>query len=483
MENKEKYIISQINNHREAVDTDELWANISGVIPQQEEKKKRGFIWFWGGFLVLIIASLSGYMLGENSINTGELKESPTEKSTLKEMGQPIAELSIIEKDKSENETLKIEINSNTEHEKENSNSTSLIDLRKNEKLEGNRINRGARSTSNELTQSEKTLLDNNKNLTAQIFKRDFLEGEVTLDHVELKYNALGPISVEERVDNRIVKVSNLSQLELRLLDFQRNAQEIKKKDFVKVDLNIENSNKVARWATFINTGISNVTRQLSTSDIEFLDQGNRRNFTEEVIGGWDVTVGLTYQINPSIGISSGISVGQIHERATYTTSYQLESEEESVTALIHTQDGTINALSGNATKYTNRRTNEVRNNTFRYFSIPVIIKYRLLENETYSLNLNGNIAYTFSQTYNGFISLDENEPAYELTSDVQNNFTRSGGLSFGFGLEAGRRISQNWDMNIGVGMRYLQGISSNTNPIKQEYKLYNLTFGISRKI
>ena len=52
MENKEKYIIDQINNYRETVDTDDLWANVVGAIPQKEEKKRRGLIWFWGGLFL-----------------------------------------------------------------------------------------------------------------------------------------------------------------------------------------------------------------------------------------------------------------------------------------------------------------------------------------------------------------------------------------------------------------------------------------------
>lgn len=483
MENKEKHIINQISNHREAVDTDELWANISSEIPHQEEKKKRGIIWFWAGLSCFMIASLLGYIMIDNPIKDRRLEERDKENNNLQETISQIADLSKTKKDKTENATYKSVINSNPELKKENSSSIILTDLKKNEKLVERQIDYNVKSI-DESKQSEIKLLDNKSSkISEQSIQKDFIEGVVDIEHVELTYNNPETIYGEARVIIIIDELTRIPPIGLRLLDFQRNNLNIEKKAYVTVDLQTEKTNKVARWSALLNTGISAITRQLKTSDTEFLDQRNRRDLTEKVIGGWDVTAGLTYQINPSIGISTGVTFGQIYEQATYTTSYQLETQEESVTTLIHTQDGSVNTLSGTVSNYTNRQTNEVRNNTFRYFSIPAIVKYRLLENETYSLNLNGNIAYTFSQKYSGFISLDENEPAYELTSDVLNDFARSGGLSFGFGLEAGRRISQNWDMNIGVGMRYLQGISSNTNLLEQKYKLYNLSFGISRKI
>ena len=481
MENKEKYIINQINNHREAVDTEELWATLAGAIPQKEEKKKRGIIWYWGGFLLFMIVGLTGYMLSNNSFRIEDLKESTKEQGLLQETKTQIAELSIIEKDK--NETIESEINSNSEKNIENRNSTKSTNLGKKIKVEGSLISNDSRTTTKKSNQSKKILLNStDDSLSEQFGERDFLKEEEVLDHVDMTFSDAKLTSHGILGAFRLNNLSNLPPIILSQLHFHRNVLSIEMKDYVEVDLNSEKAMKIARWTTFFNTGFSYVTRQLSTIDTEFLDQLSRRNITEKVVGGWNTTTGLSYQISASFGLSSGISIGQIHEQASYNTSYQIETEEELITT-IHTQDGAINSMSGNVIEYTNRQTTESRNNTFRYYSIPAILKYRIIENEKYRLSVNGNMAYSFSQRYNGFISLDQNKPAYELTSDLRNDFTRSGGLSFGFGLEAGRKISKKWDVNIGVGMKYLEGISSNANPLKQEYKLYNLTFGISRKI
>ncbi len=485
MENKEKYITSQINNHREAVDTDELWANLSGAIPQKEEKKRRGVIWFWGGLLLFTLVSFSGYILVGDSMKNGDLKESPKEKVILQEPTAQIAEVATSEKDKGGNEPLKNKIDSNSEQYNKNRNSNKQKGLRNNKNAKRSLISNGDRLIKNNSNQSIKVLVENKEiSLLAPFSNKDFVKDEeVVFDDVDMTYNDLESIPFGKGVAKRNDMLSPLSPLGFGLFDFHRDLLSIEKKEFIKVDLNSEKAKKLARWSTFFNAGVSSVSRELATIDTEFSDTQNRRNLAENVVGGWDATMGLNYQISPSFGISSGISIGQIHEQATYSTSYQLESEEEGITTIIHTQDGSINSLSGNVTKYTNRETNEIRNNTIRYFSIPAIVKFRVLENKTYRLSLNGNAAYSFSQRYNGFISLDGNQPAYDLTSDLRNDFVKSGGLSYGFGLEAGRNISQKWNVNIGVGMKYLKGISSHNNPIQQEYKLYNLTFGISRKI
>jgi len=290
--------------------------------------------------------------------------------------------------------------------------------------------------------------------------------------------------TIESRASiGRFDEVSSLVPLDFSKLDFKREPLNLDHETYTKVDLVSERSEKIDKWSIFMNTGVSYINRQLSTDNTEFEDRSNRRGQIEKVLGGWDVSAGLTYRFGQAFSVASGLSIGQIHEQARYTTSYLIESQTDQVTVIIHEQDGDIKSLTENVTSYTNRETNEIRYNTLKYYSIPLILNYRVIENEKYRLRVNANIAYSISQHYSGATSYNENEEAYSLGLDSRNDFNRLGAISYGLGLDASRKLSKNWDFNLGLSARRLEGISSSTNPIKQEYNLFTLNFGVSKRI
>ncbi|MFT6336876.1 MAG: hypothetical protein ACJATI_003637 [Halioglobus sp.] len=482
MENKEKYLIDQINNHRESVDTDDLWANVVGAIPQKEEKRKRGIIWFWGGLFLFSLISLFGYMLIDKSEEATILNELQNNEVVVGKISPPIISLT---KHEESNDIVNEEL-------KENGllSSSSQIDKTRTTKKETKEMDRDQvsnnRSLQNEIVDTPISTHDNAAiDLNSKILDDRILaiEGEY-VSYKEDEFINESKQDFEAKVGmNRVENIAGLSPLELNNLNNRRKIFQLKGVDIQKVDLITEQSMKVNKWSVFLNTGASFITRNLTTSDAESIDPRDRRDQIEKVLGGWDMSAEISYILTPSISIASGFMFGQIHERSTYTTSYLIESEGEQITSIIHTQDGSVNSVTENVKSYTNRETNEIRNNTFGYFSIPVTLKYRLIENDTYRLSLNGTFAYSFSQRYSGFTSLDANQPAYDLALDTKNNFNRSGALAYGLGLDVSRRLSPNWDMNFGISTRRLQGITSNTNLIDQKYNLYTLTFGVSRKI
>lgn len=480
MENKEKYIIDQINNYRETVDTDDLWANVVGAIPQKEEKKRRGLIWFWGGLFLFSLISLFGYMLIDKSEGIRNFNGLQKNEKTIEESSPSIVNLTNPE-DSNDivNEKLEKELKQKSETE------INAISRAKTETKEKNE-NQVLTSKSFLYDGAAKEFSQSVRNTVNEIGE-DLIDGSYSVVN-ELDYNTKGLfIGTKQDSNTKVIidrneNVLYLSPLGFSKLDYRRNLI-LNKAEFSKVDLLTEQSMKVNKWSLIINTGASFITRNLTSTDTESIDQRNRRDQIENVIGGWDVTAGLSYRLSPALSIASGLTFGQIHERSTYNTSYLIESEGQQITSIIHTQDGSVNSISENVTSYTNRESNEIRNNTLKYYSIPVILKYRLIENDKYRLSLNGTVAYSFSQRYTGFTSLDENQPAYDLALDMKNDFDRSGAISYGLGLDVSRRLSNVWDMNIGVGASRMQGISSTTNFIEQKYNLYTLKFGVSRKI
>jgi hypothetical protein len=480
MENKEKYIIDQINNHRETVDTDDLWANLADSIPQKKEKKRRGVIWFWGGLFFFSIISLFGYMLIAKSEEATTLNGLNNDEIFVEKIMQPL---------------------SLTKHEE--SNGTAIGELKQDELISSQKETPSTIKKNKNEKDWDQALLDNNTlqnkildepitpfDNTDQENKSKINEDEFLVANGENDSNNSDESKIKSKKDleakagiNRIENIAELSPLELNKLNYRRKIFQLSGMDIRNVDLTTEQSMKVNKWSVFLNSGASFITRSLATSDPESIDQQDRRDQIEKVIGGWDMSAGVSYIFTPSISIASGFMFGQIHERSTYTTSFLIESEEEQITSIIHTQDGAVNSVTENAKSYTQRETNEIRNNSFRYFSIPLTLKYRLIENEKYRLSLSGTLAYSLSQRYSGFTSLDVNQPAYNLALDINSDFNRSGAMTYGLGLNVCRRLSPNWNMDFSISTRRLRGINSEINPIDQKYNLNTLTFGVSRKI
>ena len=484
MENKEKYIIDQIHNHRETVDTDDLWSNLAGSIPRKESKR-RAIIWFCSGLVFFSLISLFCYLVIDkregftisNELQNNEIAEEKTAAPTVN-----------LNQNEDSNNIVKDELEKEVKQNYETQ--VNRIFAAKKE-LKGTNVreeNRGFSSKNSAQAMAANEFLQIVENRENEIAEqsRSNVHSLIREENVADKTGGI-LFDVKQGVDTKVTFGRNENVLYLAPLDFNKLNYKadlgINRTSFSSVDLLTEQSMKVNKWSMFVNTGVSFITRNLTTSESEFIDQRNRREQIENVRGGLDVSVGLSYSFAPSLSISSGLIFGQIYEQSTYSTSYLIESEGVEITSITYKQDGSVSSVTENVKLYTNRETNEVRNNVLRYYSIPVMLQYRLIENDKYRLSLNGTVAYSFSQEYSGFTSLDFNQPAYSLEFDAGNNFCRSGSVSYGLGLEISRRISHNWELNIGVGARRMQGVSSITNPIDQKYKLYTFTFGMSRKI
>ena len=480
MENKEKYIVDQIRNHREAVDTEDLWASLAGSIPQKEEKKRRGFFLFWGGLLSFGIMGMLGYLLMDNPSN-----------NLVQDTESIIAKSSLITNGNIENSESKLNIEENDKNINDLNQTLSNSELTNVEKKVNNASSNSNRKVSRgvENAMSNKDIpkhsLGKKENIhIANAFSTRAVNNEDVQEFISHDIEKLEPNqALGKQTLNSIINVPHLQILNFGQLEYQRDISEIVKLDFQIVDLIEEKAVRNGKWNVFVNTGASYITRELKTSDVEYADLLTRRNEIEEVLGGWELTSGVSYGMGAAWTFATGISVGQIHEQARYQTSYIVDNGTEEVDIIIHTQDGAVNTVSKNVSSYLNRETSEIRNNTLRYFAIPLSVDYRIIENENYRLSLSGMAAYHFSQRYTGYTSYDERQEAYSLSSDYKNDFARSGGVSFGLGITASRKLTSNMNFILGLGAQKMQGVASSTNQIDQKYNLYTLRIGISRKI
>ncbi|MFT4534830.1 MAG: hypothetical protein ACJA1A_001230 [Saprospiraceae bacterium] len=484
MENKEKYIIEQLHNHRETVDTDDLWSNLAGSIPRKENKR-RAIIWFCSGLLFVSLLGFIGYMIIDKPEGIKISNGLQNNEFAVAELLPPIASLTEDEDLKSiVNDDLEKRIEHNSEAHVDNIlSATKELEATKEAKEQQGLFTKNNAQTIVTPEYPESVVYHENELIE---MSRNDVYSLINEKNVADKTNGR-LFETKQDVDKKVLigrneNVSFLDPLDFNKLSFRADLG-INRTVFESVDLLTEQSMKVNKWSMFVNTGTSLITRNLATSDPEYIDRQNRRRQIENVRGGLEITVGLSHSLTPSLSMSSGLIYGQIFEQSTYLTSYLIETEEEQITSIIHTQDGSVNSVTEIVKLYSDRETNEIRNNTFRSFSIPVTLEYRLIENDKYRLNVNGTFAYSFYQRYSGFTSLNANQPSYNLAIDTNNDFKRSAALSYGFGLDVSRRISPIWDLNFGISSRRLQGITSETNPIDQNYSLYTCTFGISRKI
>jgi len=312
--------------------------------------------------------------------------------------------------------------------------------------------------------------------LDMEFVGRELISGNLVVSSSDSKEEI-----IKDETNRANILIPQLSTNNITLLENPEPQISINYAQIPYVDLTKNSS--VKRWSLFASGGISSVTRSLMTDDTEYMDLLNRRNEIEKVIGGWHFVTGFGYRLSVPISISLGLRMNQIHERSTYTSNYLVKSTEEGIETIIHNQDGTQSFLTGSIDVFTERSTSEIRNNEYRYYSIPISISYRLIENEKYKLSLNGGFAYSIAQSYNGFTSFDETQPAYSLTEDSSNLFKNSGLISYGLGINISRSFGENWNIILGFNLENTDNISNITNPINQKYRTQALTIGVSHKL
>jgi len=482
MDNKEKYIIESISRHRESVDTDALWAGLDGAIPQK--RKRRGIVWFWFGLALIGILGSFGYVLNSNTpqnvVNSiaHQNDNSDLENNTIStENSQPEI--------KTETFTLKKEEIEKTNTNESRINNTKSIKKEATQTLT-NTINL-SRIAKNSIENRDRNGLDNTniferaKDENQDLYKRDYTSGPSLFMISDPITEEKGGEIASEIVSRGVELTSLLMKREIYLFGYTRPQISLSAQPKPYVDLT-KNTN-IKRWSIFAIGGISAVTRSLSTEDPEFIDRINRRNKIEEVLGGWQLESGVGYQLSGAISMTLGLRINQIHERSTFTTEYIIPNVEDGVETIIHNQDGTQTFLTGAIEVLTERSTSEIRNNIFRYYSIPLSIKYRLIESQNYKISLNSGLSYSLSQSYSGYTSFDSGQPAYSLTDDDSSLFTKRDAISYGFGIDFDKSIGHNWDLNFGLGIWNMNSVNSNSNPIKQKYRTYTLTFGISHTL
>ena len=474
MENKDKYIVDKIRNHREEVDMNALWDHVSPHIPKPKKKRRIAF-WIFGGALLFVLSGL--FLLDSFSQPIENTRENGNEYASKIEVGAFSSEIGKSGQTVSNNPSGE-------------SNSTQ-IETREEKEIKNQTLNTEAFKIDNNTTN---TTLENNESsydnqsavgniLTNANEETDIKDAPITqIGLVEKNDEDLLNDKVEDivisQVDREITSLDKLIS-DLNFIEHE-GLDEIaldKKVDVLKVGIT---ENRI--WDAYFLSGGSVANLVLNAGSADVVQEAERLESITEVLGSWHVEAGVGLKIFPRVKLSFGLGYIQIHEKASFETEYLVNNVIET-NSEIHRQDGSIeNDFSSEIVSGT-RYTNEQRFNQLRILSIPVRLAYRLLNVDIFQVDVEGSSALAIHQSYDGFTSFSGNTASYDLGLDADSRFRTGGAIKYGIGLKGAMHLNRRTDLNLRIGFEKLRNITTEAYLIDQQYTLYTLSCGVSHRL
>ncbi|MEE9437618.1 MAG: hypothetical protein V3V14_01380 [Saprospiraceae bacterium] len=492
MNNKEKHIINTIRSHREDIDLDSLWNNIANDIPKQEKRKDKFVWWFFGLFIMVSIATIFYYS------NANRNTDAPSNKNIV--VHQNNDNNTFLTQDSPKvlqdriNEIASVNNNNNTTNDTPSHQSTD--NYKKSEinnftgqspinSLSNTPINNIKFDTRNDKITSD-TKSNNSKDyslvtvMSEQVnySRKNSIEIATTYEQViDDKPTTGGKLKETKIIIREDIIIKTLIPLTFDLL-VANNKTHLKTPN---IKLYRKNNLSTPHWALEINLGGSLINRNLSSTP-EFKSEKMRRSQIESVKGGFQLNTGVKYSVNKKFDVFLGLQLVNIIEKSQFSTSYIITTEEEVTTSTTYLQNGNIIEEKSNITLNNIRNTSEIRANKLTLVSIPIEIRYRIIQNENYKVIIGLNTAYSIYQKYNGHTSTSFNMPAYNITNDNSNKFKNKGAITYGIGATIEKPLSKLLNARFGLNISTTNGINNENYLIDQQYNSLTFITGISRK-
>lgn len=485
MENNEKYILEHIKSHREELDLEELWSNVSPHIPK--EKKKNRFIFWVLGYVLIGVAALSMLIITNDHSMENVLEISNENGKIAKHSSQnPSAE------SKNDN-PLELVYNKTDQKDKE----SRYIDFSKNSKatsntyeksIKVNQIDKGELNYKNLDGETLNVLpsgSENFKNKEDKSVKASALVQEVAEEDndskrtSDLEFNLENKGASELRETKPMIRAISILPIELNVLGHKRKifSGELPPFGITPAFIN----SKRNRFGLYVFGGGSIASRTLSARSKELESEQVRRSNTVKVLGAWQVEGGVGLSITPKLRFMTGINYTQNHEKARFESAYLVDFEIES-NEIIYRQDGTIENINGTTNGQGIRRVEEIRYNQFKVIQIPIRMSYEVFSFDKMRLNLGAMMSYSISQRYVGFESLSASRESYSLTEDDEQKFRTKGAIAYGFYVESKSHLSKMWDLTFSLGYQKMKNINNRNYLIDQQYNSLSITGGVYRR-
>lgn len=482
MESNEKYIVENIRNHREEIDLDGLWADVSPQIPKKKQRRRFGF-WIFGGLAVLTLLGISLAMYFPSEM----VKSKMSTEGSMQE-SQSIVATNI---DRITNENNSVKESKFIESDRKNNSSNALSNEGKlRENTSRSILQKQAIQANDNFVRSSNTLKNKKTNNIPPFYSKDESNGQdnskssfaVALNEEENDLKNIDSDEDTQSVDEYIKQVilaetATLTRKELKPLSFDRITPEMD----LEVSIIDNRLLQVNQWSAYVLSGGGIASRKLSTKEIELIPEIERRDAVVDVMGSWELEAGIGFRLSPKLKIMTGLSYTQIHEKASFASEYLIESETQSVNS-IYWQDGTVENKTSSTTSQGTRRTTEIRYNQLSLLQIPLKASYEFLTIKRFKLNIGAFAAYTINQKYAGVTSFSASSSSYDLNLDQENKFRTSSSISYGLFLEGTTHLSRMLDLSFGLGCRQTNKINTEIYLIDQQYNSLSFTGGISRR-
>lgn len=477
MENNEKYIIDQIQGHREDVDIEALWADVSPHIPKEKKKRRVGF-WIFGMAVLIALFTFSGILFD------GDVE---SEKLT-------ITDGKVANQDINNNESISKEIATNEKVEKVEKLVHSDLQNKRNGEISAQVLD--AKSPSNNKSTTYKvhsnSFADENKNdpnalnsVVKIVSTNETEPGQTTEQIVNSEIvnkntqllEFIESSNVRANTSNELLAISILPIPMQNLLFRELDGIEFNHTPLVRVNM----QRHLNRYSAYFLTGASFVQRSLTTNSIEFQPERDRRNSIVDVLGSWEVEGGFGMRLSQKLRLSVGLGYTQIHERARFESDYLVDIEAGSNNTVFR-QDGSVLNIDGTYAGQGIEHSEETRFNEFKMVRIPIRLSYELMDLDKLELRLGVLGAFGISQGYSGFTSLSATSERYDLDLDLENKFRTSGTISYGLNIEGVTHLSKMLDLTFGIGYQKTQKINNEIYLIDQQYNSLSFTSGLYRR-
>lgn len=480
MDNNERYITGKIKDHREDVDLDGLWAGVSPHIPKKKQKR-RGVFWLLGLCMLIAFFIFSWMSSSENDTESGKWAQ-----RTIQNDRDEIASRG------EENRTVTMELNAE-ESSRNETLSVEPVDkadeVSKEVAVHAPVTNQRRKAISNYTSSFESKLQKKNGKDTGlmvsnSIQKKSRANGE------EVNVNSMEDTS-QEIVDNALLEgprekgnarlMYSLQSLKLLSMAPEYGGEEVAidlpeiiRPSFASKAIN-------GKWTIYVRGGAALGQRLLTSRTVELGLERDRRNEIASMLGAWSIEGGFGLKLRPKLTLQTGISYQQIHEKTEFETDYLVDYE-TMANNVIHKQDGSMDTEPQAQKGQGIRHTEEVRYNQLRTLRIPLRLQYEIVDLDGIKIDVGGMFAYSLNQDYVGFTSLSATSERYDLGLDPEGKFRSKGALAYGLSLMGRIHLSRMIDFSFGFEYQRATKINSEIYLIDQQYNLFSITSGFSRR-
>ncbi len=203
-----------------------------------------------------------------------------------------------------------------------------------------------------------------------------------------------------------------------------------------------------------------------------------KKDSSESMRLGYSAGVRLVKPITDNFLVKAGLQYTQINERFTYRTENEVRTTTViSVRTIIRGPGDTLRIADTSTVQQTGFKNNTIRNR-YRSFDIPVTLGYQF-GNDNLQFGINAGVVFNISSWYQGVI-LDSSMLAVPIVKGSNSIYKNNIGLGLYGGFSILKRVGEDTQLFFEPYFRYnLSGITNEQASFKQRFSLGGLSIGL----